>query len=172
MANKKHEIVIQDTCILLDLVDLSLLKEFFQLDLEVYTTIQVIDEILTEPHLSLIKSYLESDQLKIDKDGTFEAITKIFNEFAGLSFADSSVLEVAIRRDAVLFSADGSLRKISKRQKINVRGTLWVIENLYITKKIEKKTTIEKLNLYAEVNERAPKKEIIKLIQKLNENKK
>lgn len=131
MAANKHEIVIQDTCILFDLVDLNLLKDFFQLDFVVFTTSQIIAEIQTETHKEEIEEYLDNGKLKVDSDGIYEAIISIFDEFAALSFADSSVLELAIRKDAVLFSSDGSLRKISKRKKIIVRGTLWIIEKLY-----------------------------------------
>ena len=168
MVNNQNEIVIQDTCILLDLVDLSLLEDFFQLDFVVYTTSQVIEEILSEPHKSTVMTYLESGQLKIDAEGTFEAIMAVFDAFSGLSFTDSSVLELAIRRDAVLFSADGSLRNISRRQKVVVRGTLWIVEKLYAEQLITVELAIEKLEYYAEINRRAPRKEIKQMIEKLN----
>lgn len=167
MAANKHEIVIQDTCILFDLVDLSLLESFFQLDFVVYTTPYVIDEILTENHKEEITIYQQNGQLQVDSSGTLKAISKIFNEFGGLSFPDSSVLELAIRKDAVLFSADGSLRKISRRKKIIVRGTLWIIEKLYEEKLITLNAAIEKLENYADINTRAPIKEINKLISRL-----
>jgi len=167
VAANKHEIVIQDTCILFDLVDLGLLKDFFQLDFVVYTTPYVIEEILTENHKKEITFYQNNGQLSVDSNGTLEAITTIFNEFEELSFADSSVLELAIRRDAVLFSADGSLRRISRRKKVIVRGTLWIIEKLYEEKLITLGVAIERLENYIDINARAPIKEINKLISRL-----
>ncbi len=169
MVNENIEIVIQDTCILFDLVDLTLLKYFFQLELMVHTTPQVISEIQTENYKKEIEEHINNGSLNVEKKGTLDAILKIYQEFAALSLADSSVLECAIRKNAVIFSSDGSLRKISKRKEVVVRGTLWIIEELHSKKMITKEIAIEKLKLYSVVNGRAPIKDINNLISKLKE---
>jgi len=161
------EIAIQDTCILLDLVDLELLDLFFTLNLEVYTTSSVVDEIITEEHKSKVDVYLENEQLIIDDEGLFETITELSNQFTGLSFADCSVLELAKRKDAILLSADGKLRKVSRKEGMTVRGTLWIVKVLYNEYAITLDEVKEKLNLYISVNPRAPKKEIQKMLERL-----
>jgi len=161
------EIAIQDTCILLDLVDLDLLDLFFTLNLEVYTTSSVIDEIITDEHKNQVDIYLENERLMIDDEGSFETITELSNQFTGLSFTDCSVLELAKRKDAVLLSADGKLRKVSRKEGITVRGTLWIIEALYNEDAVTLDDVKEKLNLYISVNARAPKKEIQKMLERL-----
>jgi hypothetical protein len=165
-SNKK--IVIKDACILFDLVDLNLLEDFFQLELFAITTPEVIAEITNEIQWTEISKYVESEKLVVDDSGVFQSIADLFDEYPGLSIADSSVLELAIRKDAIIFSSDGSLRKISINKNLTVRGILWIIEELLNRNVIDIKTALEKLNNYATINQRAPVKEIQILIKKLS----
>lgn len=165
----KNQIVIQDACILFDLVDLSLLRVFFQLELIVFTTPQVINEITDENQWAEIKHYLNDGKLTVDSEGVYEEIVKIYEKYSGLSVADSSVLELAIRKNAVILSSDGSLRKIATRINYIVRGTLWIIEELCSNGFITHSHAIEKLEMYSSINQRAPVKEIRHLIAKLKE---
>lgn len=167
MSSKK-EIVIKDACILFDLVDLNLLGDFFQLEVIAFTTPQVVGEITNESQWSIISEYIRNEKLKVDSDGQFEILSRLYEEHPGLSFADSSVLELAIRKQAVLLSSDGSLRKISVKMNLVVRGVLWIIEELYNKEFIGRDIAIEKLKLYESVNQRAPVKEIQNLINKFS----
>lgn len=165
MSDKK-QIVIKDACILFDLVDLNLLGDFFQLGFIALTTPQVIGEVTNEMQWQEISKFVDGGQLQIDTNGEFEAIQKIYEEYPGLSIPDSSVLELALRKDAIIYSSDGSLRKISVKQGFTVRGILWIIENLHIGGSLSNEQAIEKLNLYEKINQRAPLNEIKKLIEK------
>lgn len=89
-------------------------------------------------------------------------------KYPGLSIADSSVLELAIRKGAIIFSSDGSLRKISVNKNLTVRGVLWIIEELYKKDIINIHFTLKKLKMYLEINQRAPVKEIGNLIKHLS----
>jgi rRNA maturation endonuclease Nob1 len=166
-VSSKNEIVIKDSCILFDLVELNLIKGFFQLDVIAFTTQSVIEEINNDEQWKIIETYIISGKLIIDKLGTYEDITEIESQYAALSFTDSSVLELAIRKKAVLLTSDGSLRKISISKQVSVRGLLWIIEELSLRNIITVESAIEKLNTYSEVNSRAPIKEIQNLIDKL-----
>lgn len=159
-VSDERSIVVQDACILFDLVDMDLLEVFFQLDLTVLTTPQVMAEITDEDQLPTIEAHIRNGDLNVDKDGSYEDITELFDEFPGLSVADCSVLELAMRKNAVVLSSDGGLRKISKRKHCEVHGTLWIIQELHNHGVIEKEAAIEKLKRYASINLRAPKKEI------------
>jgi predicted nucleic acid-binding protein len=169
-VHEEKEIVIQDACILFDLVDLSLLEAFFQLDFVVLTTPNVINEITNEDQWQQIEIHLNNGQLTVDSSGKLEDILEIYQEFAGLSIADSSVLELAQRKDAVIFSSDGSLRKIATRKRFIVRGTLWIIEALCAKRLITHIYAIERLETYLLINQRAPVKAIEHLITKLKNN--
>jgi rRNA-processing protein FCF1 len=167
-VSAKVEIVIKDACILFDLIDLSLLPSFYQLPLVVVTTPQVLAEITDEAQFTEINTYVESGQLQIDSFGLLETITSIIDTKPGLSFTDASVIEVAIRRDAVILSSDKSLRNESTRRGIIVHGLLWVLEELFNQDIITLNALVEKLEAYPNVNKRAPKIEIENLLRKYN----
>ncbi len=167
MSDKK-EIVIKDACILFDLVDLNLLEDFFQLDVSAFTTPQVIGEITNETQWEEVSKFINNGKLQIDADGEFEVIAGIFDEYAGLSIPDSSVLELAIRKDAIIFSSDGSLRKISVKKNLIVRGILWIVEELHKKEIISQDMALYKLNRYLEINQRAPLKEVKNLIKNIS----
>jgi hypothetical protein len=163
----KREIIIKDACILFDLVDLNLLEDFFQLEVSAFTTPQVIGEITDETQWNVISKFIEIEKLKIDAEGKYEVIAQLYDENPGLSIADSSVLEIAIRKNAIIYSSDGILRKISVKRDITVRGVLWIIEELYKREILSREIAIEKLNLYEKINQRAPIKEILVLKNKM-----
>lgn len=164
MTSEK-EILINDSCILFDLMDLNLLQNFFQLKYAVYTTSMVIGEITNSIQLSEISKYIENGKLVIDTDETFEAIQLIYDKHPGLSFADCSVLELAIRRKGIIISSDKSLRNESKRRNLTVRGVLWIIETLLKNEIITIENALEKLKIYPVINQRAPRNEITLLIK-------
>jgi rRNA-processing protein FCF1 len=163
----EKDIVIQDACIIFDLIDLGLMGYFFDLELTVFTTAQVIGEITDPGQLNETNEFIESGKLTLDSSGRLEKIEKIFDANPGLSFADSSVLELAIRKNGTVLSSDLSLRKTTKRSGINVRGVLWIIEELVNKKIINSEVAIKTLNYYSQINSRSPKAEINLLINKL-----
>lgn len=167
MERGKQKILIKDACILFDLVDLDLLTEFFQLDLIILTTIQVIGEVTDESQMLKVTEVINNGKLQIDEEGELQSISGINEKYPGLSFADSSVLELAKRKDAIVLSSDGSLRKISIKENLTVRGFLWIIEELCNTRIINVEIALEKLEQYKGVNQRAPRKEIEDLKNKI-----
>lgn len=166
-VSDKKKIVIKDACILFDLVDLNLLEDFFQLEVFAFTTPQVIGEITNEEQWKVISKFVAEGKIQIDNEGTFEIIASINNEYPGLSLADSSVLELAIRKNAIIYSSDGGLRKISTKKNLTVRGIIWIIEEMHGREILNKEIAIEKLNRYEAINQRAPLKEIKNLIKKI-----
>jgi len=167
-VSTNNEIVIKDSCILFDLIDVGLLQDFFKLELLAYTTQQVLDEITEESQLTEIVFYINNGRLIIDSEGPYDSIAVIYDENPGLSFTDSSVIELASRKNGVILSADKSLRNEAVRRNFTVRGLLWIIEELHTKKIISFEKALESLRIYPEINKRAPKKEIDKLITKLN----
>jgi len=166
-VSDKSQILINDSCVLFDLVDLKLLKEFFHLEYCFQTTSQVISEIRDDYQMAEIEQYILNQTLVIDSNGLLEPIQLIYDKYPGLSFADSSVLELSVRIDGILLSSDKSLRNISKRNNIEVRGVLWIIKELVSKRLIEKEVAIQKLKDYPNLNIRVPIKEINNLINEL-----
>jgi predicted nucleic acid-binding protein len=169
-VSPEKEVVVKDACILFDLIDLGLIEPFFRLDLIVLTTPQVISEVTDADQMAQVSRFLENQLLLIDNLGPIDMITSLKNEHKGLSFADCSVLELAIRKKVAILTSDGSLRAISVRKQLVVHGVLWVVEKLHETKIVTIKTAIEKLNLYREMNARVPHSEIERLINRISSN--
>lgn len=167
MSDKK-EIVIKDACILFDLVDLNLLSDFFQLELIAFTTPQIIAEIRRETQWIEIAKFIENGKLIIDSNGLNESIAEIFNKYNGLSYEDSSVLELALRKQAIVYTSDGRLRKISERNNLKVRGILWIIDELCAMNIISNQEAIDQLQKYSEINKRIPINDVNKLLLKLS----
>jgi hypothetical protein len=161
------EIVIKDACAIFDLFDLDLMNDFLKLDYRVCTTIHVIEEITDSDQLENITRLISSKQILVDSTGTYEAIQVLSSENSGLSFADCSVVEFAVRNTCTILSSDGSLRKISNRKGLTVHGMVWIIESLVKNNILTIEVAIDKLNSYKLVNPRAPKKEIDDLISNL-----
>lgn len=163
----KEDIIIKDSCTIIDHCELGLLEIFFSMGLSVYTTPNVIAEITEPEQAALISGYVNSGHLKVDGNGDVSLISTIIKENPALSPADGSVLELAIRLQATILTSDGSLRRVSKAKHVHVRGSLWVIEEMIIRELLNKEAALEKLQQYPAVNPRAPKKEIEALIEKL-----
>jgi len=160
-------ILINDSCIIFDLVDLELLQEFFQLDYSFYTTPQVISEFTDDGQISEIEQCIHQKILKIDPYGALETIQNLYDINPGLSFADCSILELAIRVNGILLTSDKSLRKISMKNNLEIRGILWIIAELIEKEIISTHLAISRLENYHNFNLRIPKTEIRQLIDKL-----
>jgi len=144
------------------------MDSFFELDLEVFTTQAVVEEVTDANQVSIIKKHLEQENILIDSFGNDDFIFSLALENRGLSLVDCSVIDLAIRKRGILLSSDQSLRKVSERKKVEVHGILWVIKLLVNNGIISVKGGEEKLLRYSEINTRAPQKEIKTLIRELN----
>jgi rRNA-processing protein FCF1 len=165
-VSAKEEVIIKDACVFFDLIDLELLDCFYKLELTVITTPEVIAEITDDSQLNKIRPYIDNGNLQIDSFGEFDIIRNILDNNPRLSLPDAAVLEAASRKDAAILSSDKSLRNEANRRGIMVKGLLWVLEELHNQKVIELSVLLEKLRLYSQVNQRAPKSEIENLIIK------
>lgn len=163
----EKDIVIQDACIIFDLIDLGLIGHFFDLNLTVFTCPEVIGEITDPDQLESTNVFINNGRLGVDRNGDFDKIEEIFNTNAGLSLTDCSVLELALRRSGTVLSSDLSLRRTTKRSGLNVRGVLWIIDELVNQKIINSEEAIKTLNRYLQINSRAPKSEINDMIKRL-----
>jgi len=170
-VSDKNNILINDSCVLFDLVDLNLLDEFFQLEYCFYTTHSVIEEVIDDSQMLVIEGYISNKKLIVDNKGLLESIELIYDLYPSLSFTDSSVLELATRTKGILLSSDKSLRNISKQNEIDVKGILWIINTLVEKGLISVRKAIEKLDLYPMINDRAPIKEIKEFKQNLDKLK-
>ena len=160
-------IVVSDTNILIDLIDLELLDVFFELPLEITTTDLVIyelDEIkqakIFEASLRDKIDILESTEIQLNE------VQKIYDENRGISLTDSQVFYFAIEKGAILLSGDGNLRRFAKKRGLEVRGIIWVFDLLEKNKILSPRILSKKMKTLLEINTRLPQEECLKRIQK------
>ena len=125
-------LVISDSSCLIDLRKASLLEAFLRLPYEF-----LIPDTLFEDELlrfspaqkkSLVRGGLKV--VELPGEGVLRA-RQIVREFAHLSIHDGFAYALAESRPGcILLTGDGPLRGFARRQKIEVHGVLWVIDEL------------------------------------------
>jgi len=161
-------IIINDANILMDLADLNLLLNSPQLRYELHTTDFVIAEIEDNDQSSKLNSFIKDKILKVISFSS-ERLNEIYtlaNRHSGLSITDCSVLSYSKEVDGILLTGDGKLRKVAQKADIEVRGILFIFDELVDKEVISKETAVIKLNELMTINSRLPVDEINKRVEK------
>lgn len=125
------KIAVKDANILIDLIEADLLGLWFRLGIETFTTDLVRFEIKKDSQRKALDGFIEAGLLKVEScdPESLQAIGAIMNEH-GISMADASTFFLARKLGAVLLSGDGALREAATASSIEVRGVLWVFDQL------------------------------------------
>ena len=126
----KLTIAVTDACIFIDLFDLDLIASFFNLELEVHTTVAVYLELYAEQQ-QVLKEYQSAERLIIHnlEEEDFIEIFSV-NYPKSLSETDKSVLHVANKLNACVLSSDKVLRNCAKNRQIEYHGMIWIFDEL------------------------------------------
>ena len=163
------KLLITDTNVFFDLMNIEALPEFFGLDFEICTTDFVVNEILRLEQAEQIQNFIRSKQLTVINFSAdeIEEVVNLKTKRTLRRIADKSVLWKALQLKCTLLTADKSLRNEAEENGLEVHGSIWVVllmvdsNLLSVVKGIE---LFEKLKI---VNDSLPKEEIEKLIKKL-----
>ena len=167
------KIVINDANILIDLAKLELIPVFAKINFDLYTTDFVIEELNDEQRKPVSK-IIKSGKLKVieTEDAIdFQGITNILENSSGLSFEDCSVWYYSKKISGALLTGDGRLRKQATKEGIEVRGIIFVFDELLKQGLISFTTAIVKIENLSLLNNRLPKKEIEKRIENWKDEK-
>ncbi len=161
------KVTIHDANILIDISNLSLTEVFFKLDFEFHTTDLAFNEVVKG--LKIKDRNIFKNKLKIKSFESRELleIVKIGKKHKSLSIQDLSVLKLAISLNGILCTTDKNLKEIASGKNLEIHGTLWIVEQMIISKKLNSKIAIKKLKKLKDTNPRAPKKEIKNLIERI-----
>jgi len=156
------KIIVNDTNILIDLANLDLLENMINLPYEFHTIDFVINEIKNPLQLEKIYKIINLGKLKvgITKSNEYSEILKL--QTKNLSFQDCSVWYYATKIKGILLTGDANLKKLALNNGLNVKGILFIFDELLQNKIIDKKTAFEKLIILEQKNIRLPKSELEK----------
>lgn len=161
------KIVINDANILIDLAKLELIQVFTKISFDLHTTDFVIEELNDEQQKPVSK-LIKSGKLKIietEDAKDFQGITNILENSSGLSFEDCSVWYYSKKLSGALLTGDGKLRKQATKEGIQVRGIIFIFDELLKQELISFTLAIDKIEKLSLLNNRLPKKEIEKRIE-------
>ncbi len=154
------KIVISDTNIIIDLLNTDMLEYFLKLKIEVHTTDFVLVELYDE-QIKILENKIEEKQLFIDKanEDDLNEIIKMQSEKTSLSINDISVYYFAKKQEAMILTGDKSLRKYAEENEIEVKGILWIFDELLNKELLSKKALADKLRTLMKTNKRLPSDE-------------
>ena len=153
------KIAVTDANIFIDLIKLQLLGHLFNLELEIHTTREVVDQ-LNDSQYQKIEPLIQSNNLHV-YHFTGDELAAI-NDLAcprALEFADRTVIFLADKITAEVLTGDGPLRKFCTARGLIVHGIIWLFDEFLEKELIHPVNAIEKLNELLSFNSRLPKED-------------
>lgn len=152
-------IAVTDANIFIDLIKLQWLGHLFRIDLEIYTTLEVVNELKDTQQL-LLEEFKEAGKLSVYffDAAELEQIA-VMEAPKALSAIDRSLVFLAKHIGAGVLSGDNPLRKYCSNCALEVRGILWLFDTLLDRGLVDHSMAIEKLNQLLSFNDRLPKEE-------------
>lgn len=159
------KIVVNDANILIDLADLDLLHYFSKLNFELHTNDFVLSEIKIPSQLSKINQLVRGGKMIVATTKSEEYLEITNLQTKNLSFQDCSILYYTKKVSGMLLSGDGNLRKAAKSAGTEVRGIIYIFDQLIEKELISKNLAVTKITQLQANNNRLPKAEIKKRIE-------
>lgn len=148
------KVAVTDANIFIDLINLKLISHLFELEFEVHTSLEVLDELFDHQQ-EILSAYKSAKKLTVHI--LSETELEEMHEFANinkLSDADKTVIYLAKKLKAMLLSSDGPARKFAKQKKLDTHGLIWLFDQLVETKTISTKIAILKAKELLATNRR------------------
>jgi predicted nucleic acid-binding protein len=140
------KIAVKDANILIDLELMGLIDLWLQLPFQTMTTSFVVQELRKGGHQQAL-GYIRTEAIREVPLDLFDLAGEIeLHRGSGLSDSDVSVLFLAQQESALLLSGDGLLRETAYIQKIEVHGTIWILDQLVAADVLVKNIAAEKLS--------------------------
>ena len=163
------KLIVTDTNVFFDLIKIGALPEFFSLDYDICTTDFVLKEILLSDQSEQIEPFVRAKSLTVFElsEDEINLVNNLITKRSFKGITDKSVLWKAIELSCPLLTGDKKLRSEAEDMRIEVHGSIWVIETLLENDLISKIICIEFLENLKEVNVNLPHDLIDNLIRQL-----
>lgn len=168
------EVAVTDACIFIDLIELDLLASFVKLDIQLHTTVEVVNELFPEQK-QLLQAYESGMLLIIHNLGERDFIEMAKISFPkGLSQEDKTVIYLALfLGKAMVISSNKLVRSFATSQLLECHGLIWIFDELVrqaiISKEVAASMLRNLLSLNQMYNGGLIKKEVDKRIRKWTE---
>lgn len=165
MNHKKYQgiFIVSDACILIDVENSGLTSAMFALSYQFAVPDILFEEELLEYHSELLQFGLIRKSMNGEQ---MSEIQELSQQYIHLSSNDCSAYVLARHENSLLLTGDGKLRELAKSLKIDVHGTIWLVEQMIDQKKI----SIEKARLAFQIMQnpgrRLPWDEAKKMLQR------
>lgn len=156
-----------DTNVWIDFALIHRLDLPFRLGFTYCMSSDTVEAELLEPP-GIREQLLSLGLLPLEIDETeFEMAIQLGASYKKLSFYDLLALAITKNRGFILLSGDGALRRAARKENIEVRGTLWILDQLLETGKIgidEYRAALTDIHNETSGRIRLPREEILKRI--------
>lgn len=153
------QILISDANILLDLDEGRLIERLFLLSYEFRTPDILFMEELAYFHNDLLKMGLMLSELSSE---SIDYAMKLMQQYPKPSTNDCFALALAVQEDCPLLTGDKDLRNAAKKEKVEVKGTVWLVEQMIIQQLVTVAEVKAAYQLMRKAGRRLPWKEVEK----------
>jgi predicted nucleic acid-binding protein len=163
------KLIITDTNVFFDVINIGALPEFFSLDFEICTTDFVIAEIRQSHQWEMVDAFIRAKKLTVF-DFTTQEIDDVqnFESTKNLKrITDKSVIWKSLQLQCSMLTCDKRMRDIAESIGLEVHGSLWVITELMSRNLISNEKALALLDALKRTNDWLPKHEIEKIIKSL-----
>ena len=165
-----QKIVVNDTNVFIDLLDVELLDCFFRLPWEIHTTDTVMLKLIKEGQHDAVRQFVDNKRLRVatfDSKQLMEIASmhsKLQND-TNVSFTDCSVWYYAKSKHYPLLTGDRKLSSSASHDGVEVHGILYVFDALVEHGIIKANDTASRLRQLRLSNPRLPKEEVERRIK-------
>jgi len=147
------QILIGDSNIFIDMEVANLTSQMFALPYQFATPDILFYEELEEDHPNLLETNLKILSLA---SNTIKYTESIVPKYPKASKNDLFALALAWQESCPLITGDGALRKAGKKEKIQIYGTIWIIDELIKHNIITKDEAMEAYDIMKSNKRRLP----------------
>jgi predicted nucleic acid-binding protein len=153
-------IAVKDASILIDLSEGDLLGLWFQLKIETHTTDFVLGEVRKESQWQYVSAFVDAGLIQKHATAANDLAGVVeYSQANGISMADASGVLLAMRLKACLLTGDGRMRRTARTEKVEVRGVLWIMDQLVERGVLPKAEAEERLEKICAAGSRLPREE-------------
>lgn len=155
------QLLITDANILIDFIEGDLINEIFALNHTLQTPDVLFYEELADRHSDLLDLGLKLAAL----DATaMQNAYQLHSHYHAVSTHDCMALALAKQAGCSLLTGDGLLRKTANLEQVDVKGSLWLMEQLLIESIISRQQCQHAFNNMKQAYRRLPWVEVDKLL--------